>query len=160
MRRLILSLSLLCFGQLSYAGNYGMAGCGLGSMAMGKSGSQISAATTNGTVGSQVFGITSGTSNCVSDKHSWALRSQENYLIDNFAQISKEAAQGDGEILKAFSATFGCSSDGYNDFSMTLKSSYQEIFSSPGALATLEALREIMAKNPSLTGKCSHIIMG
>ncbi len=45
---------------------YGMAGCGLGSLAFGDDNGkiQIIAATTNGTSGTQTFGITSGTSNC------------------------------------------------------------------------------------------------
>src|SRR3954469_2639303 len=52
-----------------YGAWYGMAGCGLGSLIFGpvnSPGAQILAATTNSTFGSQTFGITSGTSNCVS----------------------------------------------------------------------------------------------
>ena len=47
-----------------FARNYGMAGCGLGSMIIGKEGGQIFAATTNGTAYNQTFGISAGTSNC------------------------------------------------------------------------------------------------
>src|SRR3954464_7446787 len=46
---------------------YGTAGCGLGSLVFGdqKGAIQILAATTNTTFGTQTFGITTGTSNCV-----------------------------------------------------------------------------------------------
>src|SRR5690348_10000976 len=49
---------------------YGVAGCGFGSMLFGKQPGfiQVLAATTNGTFGSQTFGISTGTSNCT-DTH-------------------------------------------------------------------------------------------
>ena len=50
----------------AFAG-YGAAGCGLGSFVFGDNNSwwaQTLGATTNGTSGSQTFGITTGTSNC------------------------------------------------------------------------------------------------
>jgi len=50
------------------ADSFGMAGCGLGSMLIQSNGKeQIFVATTNGSSGSQTFGITSGTSNCKDD---------------------------------------------------------------------------------------------
>ena len=50
----------------SFAFAAGDAGCGLGSMIITKNTKvmQVLAATTNGTSGSQTFGITFGTSNC------------------------------------------------------------------------------------------------
>jgi hypothetical protein len=76
MKRLLLvgafvAASLFFFGShagtvQAQPGNYGDAGCGLGSILFGaKPGFvQVFAATTNGTFGSQTFGITTGTSNC------------------------------------------------------------------------------------------------
>ena len=52
-------------GKKSFARQYGMAGCGLGSLAFEPGEGQISAATTNGTFYNQFFGISSGTLNCV-----------------------------------------------------------------------------------------------
>ena len=46
---------------------YGIAGCGLGSVLFGTSGG-VFAYTTNSSSGNQVFGITSGTSNCLPDR--------------------------------------------------------------------------------------------
>ena len=60
------------------AAPYGMAGCGLGSMLFGDGGLQTSAATTNGIVANQSFGITSGTSNCVDNPASASL---DPYLV-------------------------------------------------------------------------------
>src|SRR5437868_47659 len=56
-------------GYGGFAGGYGMAGCGLGSLLFGPVNepfAQVLAATTNATFATQTFGITSGTSNCVS----------------------------------------------------------------------------------------------
>ena len=76
MKRLLVlgafvTASLFFFGShagtvQAQPGNYGDAGCGLGSILFGaKPGFvQVFAATTNGTFGSQTFGITTGTSNC------------------------------------------------------------------------------------------------
>ncbi|RYZ63378.1 MAG: DUF3015 domain-containing protein, partial [Proteobacteria bacterium] len=47
----------------SFSRKYGTAGCGLGNMILGKE-NQVFAATTNGTLGNQSFGITFGTLNC------------------------------------------------------------------------------------------------
>ena len=53
-------------GLATVSAQYGMAGCGLGSVVISDDGFlQVFAATTNGTSYSQSFGITSGTSNCV-----------------------------------------------------------------------------------------------
>src|SRR6266566_2504658 len=87
---------------------YGLAGCGLGSMIFGdqKGPIQILAATTNGTFGSQTFGITSGTSNCV---ESASGRSGAMIFIEgNREALAKDAARGSGETITTLSAMAGC----------------------------------------------------
>lgn len=54
----------------AYSRPYGMAGCGLGSMVVGKNGGQVTAGTTNGSSSNQYFGITTGTLNCIDDSAS------------------------------------------------------------------------------------------
>jgi len=74
MKTLALAVGMFALFIVGSAGSahaqpYGMAGCGLGSIAFGNDQTmfkQVLAATTNGTFGTQTFGITSGTSNCVS----------------------------------------------------------------------------------------------
>src|SRR6476620_4123342 len=84
-------------GYRAYGGWYGMAGCGLGSLIFGPvntPGAQILAATTNATFGSQTFGITSGTSNCVSGGVVALDREQTAFAEVNFNDLKRDMASG------------------------------------------------------------------
>lgn len=79
-------------------------GCGLGSMAWrGQSGiiPQLAAVTTNGTFGSQTFGITFGTSGC--DPNGRVTGGTQKMLLvfmeNNLEQFAMDAASGQGETL-------------------------------------------------------------
>lgn len=135
---------------------YGMAGCGLGAMAMGPESGQISAATTNGTVFNQGFGISSGTLNCMTPGEQAALETQKTFFVNNLEELSKEMAQGEGQYLEAFAQTFGCSN--YQSFATEMKGSYQEIFSSPGAMSMLDEVRVKVKSSPSLSSQCTQVI--
>jgi hypothetical protein len=90
------------------AGNYGDAGCGLGSLAFGNQQGfvQILAATTNGIVGTQTFGITSGTSNC----HGLSGAQTSRLFIEaNREALAKEISRGSGEALGTLTWIAGCS---------------------------------------------------
>lgn len=90
---------------------YGMAGCGLGSLLFGPDDepvAQVLAATTNGTFGSQTFGITSGTSNCASGGVLRAEREQAAFAEVNFGDLKRNMAAGGGEYLRSFSTLLGC----------------------------------------------------
>src|SRR5256885_13892242 len=78
---------------------YGLAGCGLGSMIFGdqKGMIQVLAATTNGTVGSQTFGITSGTSNC--GEAGFSSSATRTFIEGNREALAKDAARGSGETI-------------------------------------------------------------
>ena len=98
--------------QPSYGGPwYGMAGCGLGSLLFGpidEPFAQVLAATTNGTFATQTFGITSGTSNCVSGGVIRAEREQAAFAEVNFHDLKRNMAAGGGEYLRSFSTLLGC----------------------------------------------------
>ena len=105
------------YGPPAYAppgygpGYYGMAGCGLGSMIFGPVNepvAQVLAATTNGTLATQTFGISSGTSNCVSGGVIRAEREQAAFAEVNFDDLKRNMAAGGGEYLRAFSSLLGC----------------------------------------------------
>jgi len=79
-------------------------GCGLGSMAWrGQSGiaPQILAVTTNGTFGTQTFGITFGTSGC--DPNGRVTGGTQkmvfNFIENNMEQYALDASRGEGETL-------------------------------------------------------------
>ena len=99
-------LSADAFAQSSAPNNVG---CGMGSMAWeGQSGvaPQIFAATTNGTFGTQTFGISSGTSGCgpngkvaIPDKRTVM------FISPNMNRLAQDMSRGDGETLAALAET-------------------------------------------------------
>ncbi|MBK8802223.1 MAG: DUF3015 family protein [Fibrobacteres bacterium] len=121
------SLILLVAG-LSFsvsAANYGMAGCGLGSIAMGPKGSQVSAGTTNSSTGTQFFGITSGTSNCAEDGVALKQSEVNSFAEANFETLKSEMAQGKGENLTVLASLMGCDAA---KLSSSVRADYGSIF--------------------------------
>lgn len=110
----------------SYQRPYGMAGCGLGSIVINRQGSQVLAATTNGTSWNQVFGITSGTLNCMDDGASEVASKMDTYIHGNKAQLEGDIVKGQGETILALSQVMGCSESA--QLGKTLKANYQSIF--------------------------------
>src|SRR6185436_7247368 len=114
MRKLTLLFAMvgvLFTAKAANAQGYGMAGCGLGSLLFGNDNTtlmQILAATTNGTFGSQTFGITSGTSNCTSGGVVKAEREQAAFAEVNFQDLKRNMASGGGEYLMSFSTLLDC----------------------------------------------------
>lgn len=107
----VVAVGILGGASAAHAQTYGMSGCGLGSILFGKDNTalmQILAATTNGTFGNQTFGITSGTSNCVSGGVVKAEREQAAFAEVNFQDLKRNMAAGGGEFLASFSTLLGC----------------------------------------------------
>ena len=100
-------LSAVAAGVLALSSNanaYDSTGCGLGSMAWrGQSGiiPQVLAATTNGTFGTQTFGITTGTSGCDPNGRvtGGTGRMLLAFLENNMEQFAIDVASGEGETL-------------------------------------------------------------
>jgi DUF3015 family protein len=94
-------------GGLKGTGAYGTAGCGLGSLVFGNQPGavQILAATTNGTFGSQTFGITSGTSNCGSGLMAMGTK---NFVEANREVLAKDISRGQGEAIGALTVINAC----------------------------------------------------
>ena len=94
--------------QMSGQG-YGVAGCGLGSIAFGpkKGPIQILSGILNASFGSQTFGITSGTSNCDIPE----MGQQAAVFIEvNKEVVQKDAARGEGETINALANILECKS--------------------------------------------------
>ena len=124
---------MISFGGLSaFANHYGEAGCGLGSVVMGKDGNQILAATTNET-GMQSFGISSGTSNCVDEGTVKAGREVPLFIEVNRVALAKDAARGQGETLAGLAQLMGCQEQA---FGQAMKSNYDNIFVKTGMQPT------------------------
>jgi len=78
-------------------------GCGLGSMMIDNNESLVSqtvAASLNGCFGSQVFGITSGTSNCDKPDSFSTSKKINTFVADNMDNLASDIAKGQGEYLE------------------------------------------------------------
>ncbi|HOT81680.1 MAG TPA: DUF3015 domain-containing protein [Candidatus Defluviicoccus seviourii] len=85
-------------------------GCGLGSMAWeGESGlaPQVLAATTNGTLGNQTFGITSHTSGCARNGKVMVPERMAMFIGPNMNQLAEDMSRGDGEALATLAYVIG-----------------------------------------------------
>lgn len=126
--KMLLAIAISLFSVSSFAAGYGSAGCGLGSIVLGdKPGfMQVFAATTNGTSGSQTFGITSGTSNCGS-----AGKSSEQFIEANKVSLGNDIARGQGETVDSLASIMNVSNK--TEFASVLKAQYSEIFKTSDA---------------------------
>lgn len=110
LNRLLSTLVLATSLSASTALAAGDAGCGLGSLVIQKNTkiSQTLALTTNGTLLTQLFGITSGTSNCSSSALVYNEQEAVKFAETNYETLRIEAAQGSGESLAALGELLGC----------------------------------------------------
>ncbi|MFN7904988.1 MAG: DUF3015 family protein [Pseudobdellovibrionaceae bacterium] len=113
------------FTSNSFAREYKDAGCGLGTMVVGKDGNQVLAATTNGTSYSQTFGISSGTSNCTDSGMVKGSKRIPMFIEVNKLALQKEAARGEGEAIAGLANIMGCNS---KSLGSAMKANYAPIF--------------------------------
>jgi hypothetical protein len=87
---------------------YGTAGCGLGSILFEPSSgfTQVFAATTNTSFGTQTFGITSGTSNC--GRAAAGTGAAREFVEANRVALAKDIARGTGETISGLTRLGGC----------------------------------------------------
>ena len=143
-------------GTKEHRAPYGMAGCGLGSLIIKKNsmGPQIGASFLNMT-GYQLFGLTTGCSNCGATKESVAKVEQEVFMEVNMASLAKDAAQGQGEHLSAFAEILGCGQgDSLILFNAMSRSNYEHIFQGQNAKAVLSNYRNVIKENEKLAKSC------
>jgi hypothetical protein len=89
------------------SGRYGVAGCGLGSMAFGTEPGavQVLAATTNNIIIPQTFAITTGTSNCQPGAFA---AGTYNFVEANREALAKDVSRGEGEGIGAITTINAC----------------------------------------------------
>jgi hypothetical protein len=130
-------------------GQYGAAGCGLGSMAFGDQPGaiQIIASTTNGLFGSQTFGITTGTSNCGPGAMADGTR---NLVESNRVALAKEVSRGSGETIGALTVINRCEDS--QAVGAALQAQFKGIFTSEQSSneEVTEAILRTLHGNPSL----------
>ena len=135
---------------------YGAAGCGLGSIAFGKKKGmvQVLAATTNGTSGTQTFGISSGTSNCKPDSGNRAANLNV-FVEGNRLALANDVARGNGETLVSLSHILGCQKEA--TLGAALQNNYTKIFSGEnvdsGTIS--ESILTTVQESKTLASTCS-----
>lgn len=152
------SLFLLPVSVFAAAG-YGAAGCGLGSMVFGsKPGAeQVVAATTNGTFGSQTFGITFGTSNCGDHGLINVSKEREVFAQENYTSLVKEMAQGEGENLYTLASLYQCPAASYQEFGTMVREKFDHLVTSDQTTSTelLSQLESQLTSHPKLAKSCN-----
>jgi len=132
-------------------------GCGLGKLAWSDYGGQkqiapqVMMATTNGTFGSQTFGISSGTSGCTNDgiimknKH-------VNLAYGTFNSLKQEMAQGQGEHLASLATLLGVPLEQQPLFFSLVQERYTSLVQSDETtpVVMLQAIQEAMSGHPVL----------
>lgn len=123
--------AVILFAGLAVNANaLGSAGCGLGSMVFQQNDfvHQILAATTNGTLGSQTFGITFGTSNCTNRGLIQLSQERRAFIEANFADLSRDIAAGQGEFVNNLAKLYNVSDT--KAFASKLQKNHAVIFAS------------------------------
>jgi hypothetical protein len=127
-------------------------GCGLGKLAWAdykeqKSiGPQVLMATTNGTFGSNTFGISSGTSGCTNDGTVFAEQKVNLFAEMNFENLSQEMAQGRGEHLTSLAVLMGIPAEHQAEFFALTQERYTTLVQAgeTSPVAMIKALNEAM----------------
>jgi hypothetical protein len=130
-------------------------GCGLGTQIwQGTSGAvpRSLGATTNGSFGTQTFGITSGTSGCTNDGAITASARLPVYAEANLDQLADNMARGQGEALSGLASLYGIAEQDQPAFFTLTKAHFGEIFTHHSLKADemLQNLNGVIARDQQL----------
>jgi len=146
MKKVLMTVVLLASAGAAFAADYGSAGCGLGSLVFKENdGTQILAATTNGTFGNQTFGITFGTSNCNAKGMVKVSMARESYIEANYKDLSRDAAKGSGEYVASLAALYGYTPENSWQFAQLLQKNHTTIFAANDAKTAVNEINRLIA---------------
>ncbi len=152
-----LSIVAMCSG--AYAANPDTGpGCGLGKLAWDNFKNQkniapqVLMATTNGTFGSQTFGISSGTSGCTNDGQVWSQVKDTMFAGVNLDSLTQEMAQGRGEHLASLATLMGVPAEHHAAFFSMTQDRYNSLVAAgeQSPKAFVQALNEGISGHPVL----------
>jgi hypothetical protein len=133
-------------------------GCGLGKELWANAnnqksiGVQVLAATTNGTSGTQTFGISSGTSGCTNNGTLFSEYKVTVFASANFNNLSQDMARGGGEHLASLAQLLNIPEENRAEFYTLSQTRYRDMIRSgqntPAAL--LASIDSGMASHPTL----------
>lgn len=155
MHKKLLAVAALALAPMMPAQADNDAGCGLGTQVMtGKEGvfSHLLATYTNGLLGNQTFGITSGTLGCDGNGKVTADADLKKFASTNLDQLSIEMAAGEGEALTVLASLYGIEATDRAAFYGLTKAHYGAIVSSDSVTAgdVLAAIHSLMAADARL----------
>ena len=142
--------SLMAFGFAANA--YKAAGCGLGAVLFHDNNEwwgQTLAATTNGSSGTQTFGITTGTLECDANALIGKLDKTRVFVQANNNQLSNDIARGEGETLQVLAKIMNCGNQ--DAMALSLKANFSDIYTGSNDSAENVTVRiyNVMEKNNS-----------
>lgn len=118
-------------------------GCGLGSMVWeGSEGTipQVFAATTNGTFGTQTFGITSETSGCAPNGKVSLNQRTSMFIGPNINRLAQDMSRGNGETLASLADVMQIAPEDRSAFFAATQKNFERIM--PNENATAEDMTE------------------
>jgi hypothetical protein len=133
-------------------------GCGLGKLAwqdykgQKEIAPQVMMATTNGTFGSQTFGLSFGTSGCINNGVIMKDMKAQAFTETMFANLSKDMARGGGEHLTSLATLLGVPAQQQPAFFEMAQERYAELVESgeQSPVALMTAIHNAMAEHPVL----------
>ncbi len=152
---------MVAVASSALAAGYGAAGCGFGGMLIkeNKKLHQIGAWFLNGILGNQTFAITSGTSDCNTRGLAMTDKEQQIFVENNYTNLVKEMAVGEGESLNALAHLLGCPAGQTKDLGAFTQKNYESIVTgeevTPAAI--LAALKKGLLGDPILGPACHNI---
>jgi len=160
MKRAFLAIAFCAVPLAASADNVG--NCGWGSKLFDGStgpGPQVLAVTTNGILGNQTFGISSGTSGCTQDgmvKSNW----KTSMFIDgNKQRLARDMAAGSGETLDALAHLMGIQDADRAQFNRTARQNLARIFPSDDVATehVMVVLRDVLSADAQLAQYAASI---
>lgn len=137
MKKLLLGFLLsLAFSGAAYAAQaHTNTGCGLGTLLFQNKADnsialQVLQSTTNGSFGSQTFGISSGTSECQQPGKIAQNEKLNEFVRANMDNLAKEIAMGKGETLDTFVEMLGVTPAQGDAYKNSLQANFNKIFTS------------------------------
>jgi hypothetical protein len=153
MRATLVVAAVICSQGVASAQNVGR--CGWGSKLFeGNEGiaPQVLAVTTNGFLGNQTFGISSGTSGCTQNgvvRSNWK---SVMFIDQNKGMLARDIANGSGETLTAFADVIGVKDADKQYFFAFAHENFGQLFTSEKVTAgeVVTSLRGLLENEPKL----------
>ncbi|HBA87262.1 MAG TPA: hypothetical protein DCZ75_04520 [Geobacter sp.] len=129
------ALTLLASNAALAAQAHTNTGCGLGTMLFQNKADnsivlQVLQSTTNGSTGTQTFGISSGTSDCQQPSDIVQNEKLNHFVRSNMDNLAKEIAMGKGETLDTFVEMLGVAPAQSDAYKANLQANFGKIFTS------------------------------